>query len=321
MSGEQKEMIMNAKSRGVDEYERWYQLWDILFPDTKRPRSPYAQPVGIEILESFRSALLQNIGAEVIREVSVLQQLPVEDCVQVVERTVSAFIRRLQQGPSSLGPLMDTSPLVTEEENRSFSEATGTITPISPIYSMPSIQPTQAPDFSGPSAASPTPWIISPNAFLWGSDFSNNIEIPGLSLPSGSLTFASEEVTAVPKRDRQAVLPWTRTSLMPLNHSGPSWPRNMLHGWTIWAMVPKDYLRLPLSSISFLALDSHNLCPDCNRSSSRRLACRMLPRIYERAQEVGQRWSLVSFAVYHGHFEAGAYYHRSHMLGLFFLPQ
>ena len=230
MSDDQKEMIMNAKSRGIDEHGRWYQLWDILFPGTERPRSPYAQPIAVEILESFRSALGQNIGTEVIREVSILQQLPVDDCVQLVERTVSAFIRRLQQGPSSLGPVMDTSPLATEDENLSFSEATGTITPVSPIlYSMPPIQRTQPPDFSGSGAVSPTPSSLSSIAYLWGSDYelptsdhvsievaqilpdmsgyeyptsreipghdTNNMEIRGLALRNGDLMFDLDEAT------------------------------------------------------------------------------------------------------------------------------
>ncbi|KAI0864272.1 hypothetical protein F4860DRAFT_437467 [Xylaria cubensis] len=55
ISDNQRKELKECKSRGTSKQQQWMELWDVIFPGVKRPRSPYIESGQAELLSSLRT--------------------------------------------------------------------------------------------------------------------------------------------------------------------------------------------------------------------------------------------------------------------------
>jgi hypothetical protein len=67
MSNKQRNLVQDTTARMIHESDKWYQIWDILYPNEPRPESPLMDHVCIEVMHSYRK-FCQGRGKEIVPE-------------------------------------------------------------------------------------------------------------------------------------------------------------------------------------------------------------------------------------------------------------
>ena len=103
---------LNKKSRPAPEPERWFAVWDILFPDHPRPPSPYYIDVGSSDLRLFREyargrgreLLRQELQAAEIREagVSLSEEAQESYTLSAIHQALDSIIQGFLSSVTSL---------------------------------------------------------------------------------------------------------------------------------------------------------------------------------------------------------------------------
>ncbi|KAK1760220.1 hypothetical protein QBC47DRAFT_355423 [Echria macrotheca] len=106
MPSDVRDKVIDEKSRKHDENgrkledeERWYRVYQMLFRGAERPQSPYAETPAVEAVQAFSISMRQNIGSEILRQVA--HDRPHEDCIQLLQDIVSLFVRHLHENYDS----------------------------------------------------------------------------------------------------------------------------------------------------------------------------------------------------------------------------
>ncbi|KAI1079383.1 hypothetical protein F5B20DRAFT_544764 [Whalleya microplaca] len=67
MTMPQQTEVLNTTARSMNEDQKWYQIWSILFPSIPKPRSPYMEDTIVETMESIRS-FCHGSGSQIVQE-------------------------------------------------------------------------------------------------------------------------------------------------------------------------------------------------------------------------------------------------------------
>lgn len=103
---------MGANGRNLDDVQRWYRMWETLFPENKRPQSPYVESPAVEILQAFSASMRRDIGSQLLGQVHYWG-FPLDDPIELVKDIISAFLTHLKENAPSLGS-KDGSPSTTD---------------------------------------------------------------------------------------------------------------------------------------------------------------------------------------------------------------
>ena len=103
MTSETKNKVLDAKERKgangrkLNDEEKWFRVYGILFPDAVPPKSPYAESQAVGILQAFSASMRQEMGSHVLGRVDN-QGLSRGDSIRFVEDVVTTFMQYMHEG-------------------------------------------------------------------------------------------------------------------------------------------------------------------------------------------------------------------------------
>ncbi|KAL9083948.1 MAG: hypothetical protein Q9165_008291 [Trypethelium subeluteriae] len=140
VSEEQRKLLEQRVSKSKSTVENWYTIFEILFPGTPRPSTPYVEGVLSEQLSEFQDFTMTE-GPQIVND---LIQARIPPPLRPQECEVSAFVQTLfQDGVTALLERWETSRAGGPSNERSFTSATNS--EASPeLARMPLLQPDQS---------------------------------------------------------------------------------------------------------------------------------------------------------------------------------
>ena len=123
MTAEQKQGL-DTLSRGGNEVERWFRLWDHLFPNTPRPSTPYLDDIHVEVLALVVRGWAEKGGLEQV--LSAHLGSVAEDQMQGIRRDVCEGVENytrelLNQGREDVSTVQDHSLAMIPSQSASSS--------------------------------------------------------------------------------------------------------------------------------------------------------------------------------------------------------
>ncbi|KAI1329855.1 hypothetical protein F5Y16DRAFT_364848 [Xylariaceae sp. FL0255] len=93
-SDDQRERLRDCGSRRSNDEDRWMDIWDLAFPESERPASPYIENSQLELISSFRRYCDDNAALHVAKVLKELHQSTTrpEELATMVQHIVRSLL-------------------------------------------------------------------------------------------------------------------------------------------------------------------------------------------------------------------------------------